>query len=376
MAISIKSFSPLQSSIASYYINSSSFKGTELMFTDANATLNCVILRKSYVYPTRYYIIQSSVLTGYSNGTNYDYRIDLGNKIKIVHDDVFLPTTISGTYAEISAPINQCQLSVYLGTNDIMADLASSITTLSNGEKYITSFPDVGNEFYGSFTFFDYSNVGSDLRMSKLYTNSIFTIEILHNTTQKLYSVGFYDSSNNIISGYGSIGMVSPSTSANKIILMQVPSNAVKVVTDSGFYAGQYVAAINKSGCATNQYLYFGNSNVINNLYCTGKREKTEEVTREYVKFSDRQRPISIKKQVLYNQNVGYSITENEIFALSTTPFVVEYNTSFGYEIYNIDNSTFEGQNTKNLADKNFVLTLKKDNEDRRYTSFSPNFYS
>lgn len=376
MAISIKSFSPLQSSITSYYLNDNSFNGAELMFTDANATLNCVILRKSYAYPTRYYIIQSSVLTGYSNGTNYDYRIDLSNKIKIVHDDVFLPTTIVGNYAEISVPINQCQLAVYLGTNDIMADLASSITTLSNGEKYTTTLPDVGNEFFGSFTFFDYSNIGSNLRMSKLYTNSIFTIEILHNTIQKLYSVGFYDSSNNIISGYGSIGIVSPSTTANKIILMQVPSNAVKVVTDSGFYGGQYVEAINKSGCATNQYMYFGNSNVINNLYCTAKREKTEEVTREYVKFSDRQKPIRIKKQVLYNQNVGYSITENEIFALSTTPFVVEYNASFGYEIYNIDNSTFEGQNTKNLADKNFVLTLKKDNEDRRYTSFSPNFYS
>lgn len=376
MAISIKSFSPLQSSITSYYLNESSFNGTELMFTDANSTLNCVILRKSYEFPTRYYIVQSSVLTGYNNGTNYDYRLDVANKIKIIHDDVFVPTTLLGTYAEISVPINQCQICVYLGTNNIIADIASATTTLSNGEKYTTTLPDVGNEFFGSFTFFDYSNVGSNLRMSKLYTNSIFSIEILYNTTQKLYSVGFYDSANNIISGYGSVGIVAASTTANKVVLMQVPSSAVKVVVNSGFYSGQYVVSINRSGCATNQYLYYGNSNVINNLICTAKREKTEEVTREYVKFSNRQRPLSIKKQLLYNQNVGYTITESDIFALSTTPFVVEYNSTFGYEVYNIDNSTFEGQNTKNLSDRNFVLTLRKDNEDVRYTAFSPNFYS
>lgn len=373
MAISIKSFSPLQSSISSYYLNSTSFKGTELMFTDANATLNCVILRKSYAYPTRYYIIQSSVLTGYSNGTNYDYRIDLSNKIKIVHDDVFLPTTIVGDYAEVSMPLNSCQISIYLGTNDIMADLAPSITTLSNGEKYITSFPDVGNEFYDSFTFFDYSAAPSNISFSDLYTNSLFVVNMLAGISENVNSIKYYDSANTLLATYSSI---SPSASANKIILTKVPATAVKVVVDYGVTVGQYVSTIYLKGCAKNQYLYYGITKPVASLFCTGKREKTEEVTREYIKFSDRQRPINIKKQVLYNQNVGYSITENDIFALSTTPFVVEYDASFGYEIYNIDNSTFEGQNTKNLADKNFVLTLKKDNEDRRYTSFSPNFYS
>ena len=377
MAISIKLFSPLQSGTPDYFLNSDTYLGGELMFTNASSTLNCVILRKDYTNTGRYYILQSSVLTGYNNGTaNYDYRLDIGNKIKIVHDpDVFIKYASTTAFAEIHANINHCSIYISLGTNDILSDMSASITTLSNGEKYVTSLGDFGNAFNDTFNFYDHSK--QNLYISDLYTNSNLAV-VLDSTasTYTITDVQFYDSANSSITGYGSDTDRTSDEDYNTLYLFVVPPNAVKAIVSYTVSGTSYTITKTLKGCASNQYVYFGKTQTIDTLYCTGKREKIEEITREYVKFSGKQRPISIKKQVSYDQNVGHGITEDKIFDLSVAPFIVEYNSSWGYEIYNIDNSTFEGLNTKSLSERNFVLTIKKDNEDRRNTSFLPNFYS
>lgn len=380
--MTIKTFSPLQSTTTEYYVNSSTYNGAELMFDDSNSNLNLLIFRQDFDNPTRHYVLSYNSLNGYYNGSGYDYRIDFSNYIKIVHSNAFIPTTASYLKALVNIPPNQCNITIYIGTNDILTDLEPYLTTLGNGEKYLTTFPGIslpGVLLHDNFVFYDQGK--QSLYTSELYTNSDFMV-LLDNTasTYVIDYVRFYDSSNTLITGNGTETDIAYNPNYIKMNLFMVPDGAYKV--EVGFRISGTLDTITKyvKGCAINQYFYYGTTHMVEALYCTGKREKIENVTKEYLKYSSKNNAIRIKKQTTYQQNVGFSLTESQVFDLSTTPFLVEYTSTHPNEattvLWNLNNETFEGYNTKRLSEKNFVLNLTKQNEQIRYTSPNINFYS
>ena len=83
MAITITSDSPIQSTFGVYYLNEPNQKNELFIQDTKNVNLEFSIVRKEGAL---YKVIYSGKATGYKSGSNYYYRFNFDNFIKI--DDV------------------------------------------------------------------------------------------------------------------------------------------------------------------------------------------------------------------------------------------------------------------------------------------------
>lgn len=375
MAITIKPFSYINSGTQYYYTQDKLFN-PELKFTSSYNTLYFVVARKVPGLD-RYELLQQSKLSGYNNNTNYDYRINLQNFIKIKHDDnLTLTNIVTNSYLiEGVNENNQSGMFILISNLNILAYNAASITTDSNGIKWstytqINSY--TGMEFRQFITFYD-AVPPMDVVISELYTNSFLTILIPHNSYE-LYNVTFIDKNSIPISGYGFVTGISPNPGNYGLVLCKVPDNvaSVSIIYYNDVSDEVYVTKKLK-GCAYNQYFYFGNT-IMNTLICQGKRENVRTLTRQSIKSGLYTKNLLLNYNDRYEQNTGFFLTEEQLMDLSLTPFLFEIDNN-KIVTYNITNSEFKGYNTRSLSNKNDVLVLEKRLENTKFTSPSNTFY-
>lgn len=373
-------FSQLNTLTTNYYLNSNDFAGTEYMFQDNISQLYAVVCRRN---GTKLDILQSMLLNGHNNGgdvaTKYDYRIDLSNYIKIVHHDpkYFDYTVENSNVKRFDIPDNACEIFLIISTTNILNVNSSLIYTYGNGDLYF-NYSDfssiVADKLKENFIFNDID--GYTANFSTPFMNNGYAVFRLAYHATEVYSltnVTFRDSSGTYVPGYGFGYTITNDTTKHRVILCKIPDNAVTVQhTINGSTA---ISPI--SGCVRNQYFYFGVNNKIDTLMCTGKREVVKSVERTMINNGRSRNTLKIDKQERYTQNTGMLMNESTIFDIAVTPFLIEFDfDNWGeYTKWYIDNTDFEGYNTKSISNRNFVLNLSKDKKDKRYTSVNVNFF-
>lgn len=181
--MTVKDFSPIQSDTVYIDPNSNDYLGSEIYFSDSNSILYCLITREKE--DGDFYLMNYSILNGYNNSTDYDYRIDINNYIWNPHLDIFIEDNID--FYSFELPLNHSNFSIMIGTTDFMLEsgFISYISTLSNGEMYITNISGANSYVDYNFNFKVIDNkmsIPSYPFVSNLLNNSYFVIGLGPNT--------------------------------------------------------------------------------------------------------------------------------------------------------------------------------------------------
>lgn len=378
--MTIQTFSPIKTTTTTYYLNEpTSFKSGELMFSDSDSTLYAMILRRDYADPTKYFILENLKLTGFNNGSSYDYRIDLSNWIKITHPDIKVTSSLTPNIWYIETPDNRCLIKLLIATTNPLTTNSSLITTLPNGQKYIPTVSinsTIANKLIANWVFQDNLQAGFTTERD-IYAGGItsFTLGLFNNIV--LDYIYYYDAAGSVISNYSLTNDITSSESVFKTLISKVPSNAVRLTIS--YRISGYENIINKNiikGCIQNSYVYYGTKSQIATLNCSSKRERIDNILREEIKTGNNSKLLKIEKETTYQQNTGVYLSEETIFDISLAPFLTEIVTDTNQIKWLLTNESFEGFNLKKLGSRNFVLNLKKDNTQERFTSFENTFYS
>lgn len=378
--MTIQTFSPLKTSTTTYYLNEpTSFKSGELMFNDSDSTLYAMILRRDYADPTKYFILENLKLDGFNNGSSYDYRIDLSNWIKITHPDIKVTSALTPNVWYIETPDNRCLIKLLIGTTNPLTTNSSLITTLANGQMYIptTSINStIANKLIANWVFQD--NLQAGLTTEKdIFAGGITSITLGLFNNIVLDYIYFYNAGGSVISDYSLTNDINSSDSVFKTLICKIPSNAVKLTIS--YRISGYENIVNKNiikGCIQNSYVYYGTKSQIATLNCSGKCERIDNILREEIKTGNNSKLLKIEKETTYQQNTGLYLSEETIFDISLAPFLTEIVSTTNQTKWLLTNETFEGFNLKKLGNRNFVLNLKKENTQERFTSFENTFYS
>lgn len=366
MAITIKSFSPIQASDDFLNINKTK---PELMFSSSYDELYVAVAVK-HKYSNKIYFKYTGKLFGY----NKDYRLNLKN---------FLEVNYKYKIIDVSTYLKSIQLKDYdysdnvfilIDTVDVIAKNSAYIVTESSGEKYFlsTNYSSLSaTEFKKLIRLAVYDKMPDylstyDFGYHELYTNSYYPFYLKAGVVTSL-DITFYDSAGVAIPGYGTSGYASfEYDEYDEVLLAKVPSNAVKVYyhwSDNNGDDVDFIVPV--KGCATNQYFYF-NDRLIDAVYFTGKRETIESVEKEYI----RNKPFKVTTTRSYEQNTGYFLPSGKLFELINSPFVFDLEKQ-----YNILTDSAKGYNTRSLTERNDVITLGDMDEREKTVIYKQGFY-
>ena len=395
----IKPFSPFNGNPLYRYTS-----GTEIMFSDSLSSMNGVIIiytddfnnvintddYNNVINTDDYnnvinsgYILENFKLNGFNNGVDYDYRFDLNDYIKIKYPDTITLSGYSQHVNVIDFKIRSCGFSLYFYNSDFFNINSSLITTLSNGQMFVnnTSLLTGYTSKISDKFFIRFEDIYFD---EYVFANSKYNITLTY--MNKILDLTFYDSSNNIISGYGTSSQIDNQADTDiyiRTVLFDVPPNAHKMIfniyntynpTSDQIKNGQYIKYI--YGCAKNQYFYMGPNIYLGSIVCTGKRETIYDVEKETIKISNKTKDLRILRQKRYSQNTGLRYKQEDIYNMSVSPYLFEIDENNNIIKWLLQNNSVEGYNTKKLSARNLTLDLIRDEKEQFYIDFENNFYN
>lgn len=348
------------------YLNDSTFT-PKLFFTDTNTKLCYFIMRNDKV-------ITQGVLQGHSNGTNYDYRFDFSNYIKIDNQQTIKLSGNTTNYQFNGN--NSCGLYFVYSTTDFSLVntniTAGNLTLLSTGEVILASGKTIDNIVcteYGYFKFLDQIYGPSNIEIGtakKAYFEQYLPIisytdevKIRIETSTLVSYVYMYK---NAAYDYRACLLYVPIDCKNIWIQFKVGSN----------YLDKYLLYPYKL-CAT-PYYYINDNGIFDAIYCTGIGNEIDTITKTNLTVGNKQiqTGISIAKQIKHN--TGFNITQEQMYSLMKSPLVYKlYNGTL--KEYVIANTTFEGYNGKKLSGKNIELVLTDPVKYTRKTNYTTTFF-
>lgn len=187
----------------------------------------------------------------------------------------------------------------------------------------------------------------------------------------QLEYVNIYDVNNNLIDSWINL---SGSSTGITFFLFPITCSVNKVVYAMKFSGITYETTKYVQGNNRNQYFYF-NDNYIDTIYCTGKKENSIELTRDYLKAGTNNNIVQIKYTNKITQNTGFKLSEQELFDLNSSPYVFEVSGTT-VKNYIFSDVQVQGYNTRVLNERNTVINLTKDTIEKRYTNTENNFYN
>lgn len=405
--MNIKSFSPLKGNVVDYDLNTSDF-GSEFFFSDNNSSLYIMILRYNGV---NYEVISYQHILGNSNDVDFDYRIDMNNYIKIVHTDVKsntyftdvsnLMTIYNGSttpcYFNKTRPFRtemiepSCYTYLLVNSSDFYDSYMNSgyITTQSNGNVIVPNLTNVLNNvnYNYNFNFYDYSNYLDYNNNNYSVPDTIYPggfLPILLAPGASIGAIACYNDTNNFWFSYSSNNS-GFSFNTLSTVYFWIPNDTTRIEFQiDGDIFTKYTVKYNISS----QLFYFGVENPIDTIGFIGKTERLETNTKRIIDFGKRKRVVKYDISHKLQQNTGLFLADKDIFNLVKSPYILtidaysDLNGTFystghlNIEEYILDDSTFEGFNTKTFSNKNIILNMTKKVSDRLYTAFDTSFFS
>ena len=348
------------------YLNDSSFI-PKLFFTDTNTKLCYFIMRNDKV-------ITQGVLQGHNNGTNYDYRFDFSNYIKIDNQETISLTGNSTNYQFNGN--NSCELYFVYSTTDftlVNTNISNgNLTLLSTGEVILTSgktIDDIVCTEYGYFKFIDAIDSFNNILIGtagKAYFGQFMPIisytdevKIRIQTTSLVSYVYMYKNTNY---DYRGCLLFVPVDCQNIWIQFKVGSN----------YIDKYLL-YPEQNCST-PYYFFNENGMFDAIYCEGTANEVDTITRTSLTVGKKQIQTGINIQKQIKHNTGFNITQSQMYSLMKSPLVYKLEGSILKE-YVISNNSFDGYNGKKLSGKNIELILTDPVKYERKTNYTTTFF-
>lgn len=372
--ISITYTSPLQDS-GDYYLNNEEFDSQVFFTSSLYSKYFFIICEKqtSNVWEVKY----NGKLNGFVENGTYNYRFDFNNYIKINQERN--PTFLHlQQYLYKYNGLNSSKLAIIMNPSyEILVQYASQFTQNSVGQIFLTGTP----------TDFVYPN---DI-LEYHFCDKVDYNQVILPTANK---VKFED--------YTAFTVYSGGT-VNIELSGHLNYNITGLTTQAGYdyttylwytkYADQIVNLnITNSGVTTNQilpvdttcshnYFFYNINGGLDTLYAQGNKHIVNNVQKENVRVGDKMfnTKFIINNQI--KQNIGYRLTQEQIYSFIKTPFcfeelpIVDENTDLEFKRWMIENSNFEGYVGSKLSQKNIELLLTDEKQYKRKSNFKLTFF-
>ena len=359
MAITITSDSPIQSTWGVYYLNEPNQKNELFIQDTSNVNLEFSIVRKEGAL---YKVIYSGKATGYKSGSNYYYRFNFENFIRI--DDLSTTVTHVDEYHAYILGNNESDITLCLG--NIFTSSTSMLDIMTNGEVYLkpqyTPVDLIATKFY--YVFKDKIDGTGYFKPSEVIPSTWYPIT--------LYSGQLNFS---IIATNGTVlkgdGITVPAGYSYIVAFLKLPASFRSIQFAYNTIDITEVYATNK--CVDPIY-YFGESGEFGMVNCTGVSRRVETTAKEQIgKFNGILFTKNItNKQIV--QNTGFGIPAIVIYNLIKAPVaykIVDNN----LKKYIIENESFNGYTNVKLGDRNVELTLTDTKNYKRITNKAISFF-
>lgn len=391
----IQSFSQVKGS-GSYYLNATNFD-SRLLFSDTNAALNYAVIRYDYD-DSKYKVIANGRLEGYSNNTDYDYRFDFENYIRIEHYKTLnLDKFNSRNDIQYqSLPKYMSRISLVLYTGNILTANAGKITKQANGEYWLNAGQTPSSLVYTyeyDYKFYDKStNTLNPVTTSPLIYNEGWLPVTVYSSTVPT-TIVTKDSSNITIE---TINLYSTIEGVATVYLIYIfPTYAtVEIGTTS------VLKRFKPLNCESNRLYYWNIDGALDVIYSDGNTHSVSTVNKEYVRIGNNKLPVKINIENQLKVNTGFKLAQEQIYGLIKSPFLFELYKNAPDEnlLYEklagiffkledgsalktltkrwlLDTNSFEGYVGSNYSERNIELVLTEEKVSKRLTNIDLDFY-
>lgn len=356
MAITILNNSPIKSATGTLYINTPNFD-SRLFWTSEEDKLYYAVIREEIV-------IASGLLNGYDNGTNYSYRFDFDNYIKINNQESIVFTATGTTGTLMFSGNNSSTISLLLdNSNVITTNLATSGLTQTMSGTIIVSDGYVPSgltyDSYFEYKFWDKTS-GNDILFETISTyskNSYYPVTVYNGTVNGLAKQAGYDYT--VYMFY----MSGTTFSVNAINGSSVTIKNITVPTTNSCY---------------NDWYFWNLNGTFDSLHCKGNANEVDTSTKSSLKNGNKTiyTKITIQKEI--KQNTGFGLTEAQLYALVSSPLVykITYNSTLStVKEYEINTNAFNGYNGLKLGERNIEVSFMDPKVYQRKTNYTSTFF-
>jgi hypothetical protein len=161
--------------------------------------------------------------------------------------------------------------------------------------------------------------------------------------------------------------------------LIYVPQNTVRIQVLSDFVDENHTVL--PKPCNTHQWFYYSNNGILSTFWTTANVHEVESTEKEYITINNRQintKNITTKQKKI---NIGYGLTEEEMYEIAKTPYIWQqvYNSDGSIPVllkrYKNNTTTFEGWNGSNLSDRNIELIIEDEKKYKKITTPQIGFF-
>lgn len=356
MAITILNNSPIKSTTGTLYTNDPNFD-SRLFWTSDETKLYYAVIREEIV-------IASGLLNGYDNGTNYSYRFDFNNYIKINNQESIVFTATGTTGTLMFSCNNSSTISLLLdNSNVITTNLTTSGLTQNMSGPIIVSDGYVPSgltyDSYFEYKFWD-KTAGADILFESISTyskNSYYPVTVYNGTVNGLAKQAGYDYTVYMFYLSGT------TFSVNAINGSSVTLKNITVSTTNTCY---------------NDWYFWNTNGAFDSLHCKGNNNEVNTATKTSISNGNKTiyTKIAIQKEI--KQNTGFGLNASQMYALVSSPLVykITYNSSLStVKEYEINTNSFGGYNGLKLGERNLEVSFMDPVKYERKTNYTSTFF-
>jgi len=325
----IKYNSPIKVTTGTLNLNNSDFS-SKLFFDSSVSTYNYIIIRDNYV-------IAKGILSGYNNNTNYDYRFDFNDFIKIDNQNEIILNNIDLSGCMTFDSKCSCNLSLLIDTTDIISQniTAGHLVLLSNGQVSLVGGHTIEQLICDNL--FNYKFIDKD-------DDSVYKFETIITKTQDTFiSITIYsgytfsyslqyvnitpteisNSELSVTAGYDrKTFLINTSNPANLFNWTIYNSDTEQTLISDSW-------VLSPTNCY-NQWYFYNPNGTFDTIKTTGNLNEISNITKDTIKVGDKIINTNIVNNKQIKQNTGFSLTDSQIKGLIYSPYI--------YTLDNVDN--------------------------------------
>ena len=356
MAITITNNSPIKSTTGTLYTNDPNFD-SRLFWTSEEIKYYYAVIRDRIV-------IASGLLNGYDNGTNYSYRFDFNNYIKINNQEDILFTATGTTGTLMFSGNNSSTISLLIDTTNVVTQNIASSGLTQNMNGTISLSTGVATTGLTADKLFEYKfwdkTAGADILFETISTyskDSYYPVTVYNGTVNGLSKQAGFDYT--VYMFY----MSGTTFSVNAINGSSVTLKNITVPTTNTCYSDWY---------------FWNTNGAFDSLHCKGNNNQVDTITKNSISNGNKTiyTKIAIQKEI--KQNTGFGLDASQMYALISSPLVykITYNSTLStVKEYEVNTNSFNGYNGLKLGERNLEISFMDPKKYERKTNYTTTFF-
>ena len=351
-----------------YFTNAPDFD-PQVFFTDPSNTLYYMV----FDVKNNHKLIYNGKLNGYNN----NYRINLGKYIKFeTQNDLDFEMIDNAVGRQTRSYSSGPHILLVFDATNLLVTQPSKFIYNSDGSIYCNGNPytqfnesSLRNYVFEQKEDSDYVTLGTP---SVVYSDSYVPFTNFKFSSLTL-TVNILDSTNTVID---TLQVFNETNTQDTLIY--IPSIASKIFIWSDIFNSKSYTVAPKP-CNTKQWFYYSNNGILSTFWSTANIHNVDSTEREYITIGNRQLLTKSATTKQKKINIGFGLTEGEMYEIAKTPYVYEPTItddgSLKLKRYKNNTTTFEGYNGTNLSERNIELVIEDEKKYKKITTPSIGFF-